>query len=407
VLPTSVQCQSSRGGIDICVDRAVHTAFLGLGIADYFDHMQAVVTSWLKDGAVLLKVDGIGNPNGGKWHSWEDFEAATRLVAELRRISESVFINLSTGTWPSPFWLHHSDTVWRGGHDHYFEGEGTERERWLTYRDYVTHMNVVSKSPLFPLSSLMTHGIIFAQDAWNLTHEEGHGKKEDTGRGTSFRHEVRTAFGSGTMLQELYVTPQLLTDANWDELAAAARWGKSAADVMADTHWVGGDPRKLEVYGWAAWKDADDVQGRPQRALLTLRNPSGRPASIEIDPEVVFELPLHARRSLELRSPFIDQEKSLLELSPGVKKTIDLAPFEVLVFDSAAPAISEWSRWAQRLKEVQGPLVFTAIAGGVLFWLFRPGGAAREAPAVVIDAAELRRRRLAAFEGAAAASSSG
>ena len=32
------------------------------------------------------------------------------------------------------------------------------------------------------------------------------------------------------------------------------KWSRSnAMDVLVDTHWVGGEPFKLEVYGWASW----------------------------------------------------------------------------------------------------------------------------------------------------------
>jgi hypothetical protein len=39
--------------------------------------------------------------------------------------------------------------------------------------------------------------------------------------------------------------------------------------------WVGGDPGKLEVYGWAAWS--------PAKAILTLRNPGDERQSMSID----------------------------------------------------------------------------------------------------------------------------
>jgi hypothetical protein len=36
--------------------------------------------------------------------------------------------------------------------------------------------------------------------------------------------EARSAAGSGTMLQEYYVTPALMGDFEWDALAEAAKW---------------------------------------------------------------------------------------------------------------------------------------------------------------------------------------
>ena len=72
----------------------------------------------------------------------------------------------------------------------------------------------------------------------------------------------------------MYITPSLLTDANWDDLAEAAKWSRANADVLKDTHWIGGDPAWLEVYGWASWT--------PRKGILVLRNPSDKQQTIRI-----------------------------------------------------------------------------------------------------------------------------
>jgi len=67
-----------------------------------------------------------------------------QLIREIRKKRPSIWINLSTGTWPSPFWLMHADCIWRRGHDHFFvkrdgKPEGAPREDWITYRDGQTY----------------------------------------------------------------------------------------------------------------------------------------------------------------------------------------------------------------------------------------------------------------------------
>ena len=71
-------------------------------------------------------------------------------------------------------------------------------------------------------------------------------------------------------------------------LAEAAKWSRANAEVLVDTHWVGGDPRWLEVYGWAAWT--------PEKAILTLRNPSDKAQDFQLDAAQAFELPAGAAR---------------------------------------------------------------------------------------------------------------
>ncbi len=265
-----------------------------------------------------FKFDGTGNADqvikGSPFSS--DFDAAIHLITDLRKLKPSIYINLTTGTYPSPFWLRYADSIWRGGYDTNFAGVGTKREQWITYRDADTYAGIVKQGSLFPLNSLMLHGIVYAQKAPGLS----------TDPGNDFRNEVHDYFGTGTQLQEMYITPSLLTKANWDDLAEAAKWSRRNAQVLKDTHWVGGDPKMLEVYGWAAWT--------PQKAILTLRNPSDKAQDFTLDIGPAFELPAGAARRYTAHSPWAsDAGQPATSLVAGAPHTFHLAPFEVLNLD--------------------------------------------------------------------------
>jgi hypothetical protein len=269
-------------------------------------------------GVNQFKFDGTGNANrvfpGSAFDS--DFDAAISLIGELRRERPGLFINLTTGTYPSPFWLRYADSTWRGGDDHSFAGVGPDRERWITYRDGATYEHIVLGGPLYPLNSLMLHGIIYARYAGGLA----------TDPENAFRDEVRSYFATGTQLQEMYITPALLTAGNWDDLAEAANWSRRHAGALVDTHWVGGDPLELEAYGWAAW--------RPGDAVLALRNPSDRPQTISLDIGRALELPAGAPRTYRARSPWkADADQPALTLRAGTRHEFALRPFEVLTYD--------------------------------------------------------------------------
>jgi hypothetical protein len=142
--------------------------------------------------------------------------------------------------------------------------------------------------------------------------------------------EIRSYFATGTCMQELHIDPSLMTDALWDALAEAAKWSRSNADVLADTHWVGGDPAKGEVYGWASWSK--------RKAILALRNPSDQPAEMSLDVARAFELPAIAPRQFALKSPWKeDAAKPAITVTAGQPYRFQLQPFEVLVWD-ATPA---------------------------------------------------------------------
>lgn len=286
----------------------------------YYAHFRDVCMEMVhKYGVNQFKFDGTGNADsvfpGSTFDS--DFSAALHLIGELRAVKPGIYINLTTGTYPSPFWLLYADSIWRGGEDDSVAGVGPYRERWITYRDADTYAEVVKAGPLYPLNSLMLHGMIYAQHHKHLNQDPNN----------DFRNEIRSYFGTGTQLQEMYITPSLLSQANWDDLAEAAKWSRSNADVLKDTHWVGGDPAWLEVYGWASWT--------PKKGILVLRNPSDKPQSIRIDIQDAFELPADAPQSYTAKSPWKDDAgKPAVELRAHLPHEFQLAPFEVLTLDA-------------------------------------------------------------------------
>ena len=285
----------------------------------YYDAFhRATLDLVTRQGVNQFKLDGTGNADkvfpGSRFNS--DFDAAIHLIADLRQARPDLFINLTTGTYPSPAWLIYADSIWRGGQDHAFTGVGSQRQRWMTYRDRETYQNIVVGGPLFPLNALMLHGVIYAQHAPGLSDDPGH----------DFTAEVHSYFGSGTSLQELYITPSLLTPANWDVLAETAKWSRANADVLRDTHWIGGDPGRLDVYGWAAWA--------PRKAIVTLRNPSDKLQSFALDVGRALELPAGAARTFTAHSPWkADTKQPARTFTAGQPVMLTLKPFEVVTLE--------------------------------------------------------------------------
>ena len=282
----------------------------------YADFHKATLGLVTDQGVNQFKLDGTGNADkvvaGSQFNS--DFDAAIHLIDDLRVANPNLFINVTTGTYPAPAWLIYADSIWRGGQDHAFTGVGTPRQRWMTYRDREEYQNIVVGGPLFPLNSVMLHGLIYAQHAPGLDTDPGH----------DFAAEVHSYFGSGTALQEMYITPKLLTKADWDTLGEAAKWSRNNADVLKDTHWIGGDPGRLDVYGWAAWS--------PRKAIITLRNPSDVAQSFALDVATALELPKGAKGTFTAKSLW-KGTKTALALSAGKPVTLNLKPFEVVTLE--------------------------------------------------------------------------
>jgi len=305
------------------VDRGFEVNRNGFSLAGdrYYARFGGICTRMMRDyGVNFFKFDGMGpgnNKTGGE-EFLQDIEALMRLAGELRELDPHLYVSATTGTWCTPYFLWHADSTWRCGNDMGFSGKGSKRQQWINYRDNQTYRNVVRQGPLYPLNSLMTQGIVHAR----------HGHAAELEKDIKdFADEVWSFFGSGTSLQELYIAPQLLTPEMWDILAEGIRWSRANADVLVDTHWVGGDPGRHQVYGWASWA--------PRKGILVLRNPDDAPAEISLDINDAFELPPGAPPKYRLTLQNSPGENAIpVEVSAGDPFVFSLDAFETAVFDA-------------------------------------------------------------------------
>jgi hypothetical protein len=228
-----------------------------------------------QDGVNYFKFDGFpsrcsdpahGHPTGDKYEQSAFVDAFIDSLKQLKAKDPNVFLNLTTGVWLSPWWLLHGDAVWRGEHDYGKEGTGAPVELNDNYVDGVIYRALRDKNLQFPVSHLMTHGIIKGRlDVIGHTSE--------TLR--NWQDRVAVNIGRGLLMQELYVTPEALSGEQADFLAKMLRWWRGNADVLERTHMVFGDPQKAEAYGYVHWKD--------NHLVLLLRNPSELAQSVTID----------------------------------------------------------------------------------------------------------------------------
>jgi len=296
---------------------------------NYYARFRDVCVKMIREyGLNYFKFDGIGTGDttaGADSEFASDVQALLRLIGELRQVKPNIFVNITTGTWPSPYWLWYGDSTWRAGSDWSTYGWGSKRQQQITYRDKETYRNVVTRAPLYPLNSIMTQGVMFAN----------HGLPDEV---NDLVDDIQAFFASGTNCQELYITPSLMQPEHWHALAEAAKWSRDNKDVLVDTHWVGGDPAEGQVYGWASWSK--------RKGILSLRNPCDKLGKIAIDISKVLELPEGAAQKYALRSACSTiasararpQKKDVAQgeimLSVGQEHTFELEPYEVIVFDA-------------------------------------------------------------------------
>ena len=297
---------------------------------EYFDAFVGRCSQMVKDyNMKYFKFDGISTHFHAKGPgNEEDAEGIIRVLNALRKKKGDLYINCTVGTWASPFWFRYADSVWRQENDFGTIGAGDKRDKWITYRDRLVHEVFVQGSPLMPINSMMTHGLMvtkFGPPACMPRDPE------------NVKKELRCATACGTSLQELYVDRDLM-NANggvlWDELAKGIKWIRRNADVLDDVHWVGGNPWNKEtnegaVYGWAAWNK--------NKATLALRNSSDQEKSLTGTLRSILDIPANVKGSITFKDSYDDQRT--LDGFSGSSVDIDkeisftLKPFEVLVYE--------------------------------------------------------------------------
>jgi hypothetical protein len=174
------------------------------------------------------------------------------------------------------------------------------------------------KGPLFPLNSLMTQGVSYSRKGM---------AGDPTFDSAGFKADVRAFFGSGTSLQELYIQPDKLTSADWTVLAEGAKWSRTNSDVFVDTHWIGGDPSRSEVYGYASWNS--------RKGIIMPRNPDDQAHEFTLRLPTVFELPPGASAKYTLQSPWPEEAVKLTVIAQAESAlTIALPPFAIFIYEA-------------------------------------------------------------------------
>ena len=265
-----VQWMKERGyetvGGEMCIAGERYKALLKKRIADFIRN----------DGAGYFKWDGIqfscSEPGHGHLPDVYSRRAVMEAVADLCRTARAegrdMFLNITSGTWLSPWWVKYADTIWMQGQDYGFADVPSisRRDQSTTYRDSVLFDDLRKHDFWFPVSSLMTHGVIKARVSPFTDPKEPLDK---------FVDEVVLYAARGIAMWELYISPDLLSDAEWDTEAAAIRWLKENFEILKTVEMIGGDPKRHEPYGY--------VHFQGSRGIIALRNPVIEPQTARIE----------------------------------------------------------------------------------------------------------------------------
>lgn len=273
-----------------------------------------------QDGVNYFKFDGFpsrcsdashGHPIGDKFEQSAFVDAFIESLKQLKANDPDVFLNLTSGVWLSPWWLLHGDAVWRGEHDYGTEGTGAPVELSDNYVDSVVYRALREKNLQFPVSYLMTHGII--KGKIDVIHHTSETLQQ-------WKDRVATSVGRGLLMQELYFTPKTLTSEQADFVAEMLKWWRPRANVLERTHMVFGDPQKSEAYGYVHWKD--------NQIILLLRNPSDTTQTLDLTQQT-----LRLSDTVKLSQEWTVVYSTISRAN--LTSSISLSPREVLLMESS------------------------------------------------------------------------
>jgi hypothetical protein len=249
---------------------------LCMGGKNYSSLFRKRVTDFVgKDGVGYFKWDGIqfscsepdhGHPVG-IFSRRAILDSVIAKCKAVRSINPETYLNITSGTWLSPWWVKYANQIWMQGADYGYADvpSFSERDAAITYKDFVLYDDFKNQDCWFPISNLMTHGIIKG----NLERLGGEDDPLD-----KFTNDVVFYVARGISMIELYISPDLLNEGEWNAIGGAINWAKDRYQVLSDTHMIGGDPTNRETYGYVHFKES--------RGILALRNPAITPTHVLI-----------------------------------------------------------------------------------------------------------------------------
>ncbi|MBD0825434.1 alpha-galactosidase [Aestuariibaculum marinum] len=235
-------------------------------------------------------------------------ERLMAIFKKMHKVNPDVFVAITNGAYLSPWWLQYIDVVWMINAGDAAEG-GTRTDE-LVYRDGVYYEIWNEENTKFPMSSLFNH----------------EPKKVKTGEDQSiFKDYLLMNISRGTGFIELYLKTDVLSDSDWDVVAEGLKWSEEVFPVFKNVKMHGGNPKKLDVYGYASWNE--------NQGYISIHNPSNekRTYIIKLDREIGLK---REKGIYTLSSPIEGDTTDLKSLySYGDSLQFELEPKEIRILN--------------------------------------------------------------------------
>ncbi len=310
-----------RQSLDICT-----------GAPKYIDALIDRMIGFMKDYNVnYFKLDGFsaqacrskkhGHPAGGKEEKgvyyytflWEQWLAG---FERLRAVNPDVYLNLTSYSHCSPWFLKWVDSVWlNNSADMYYEGDGSNLDQCLNYRDGRYYDYYVVRQQQFPASCIYNHEPCYGKKNYNPPLP-ARSHKTVCYTGEEFTKYLLMCMMRGTGFVELYYSPSMFDDEKWEINARILNWAEENFHILRHSEFFGGVPKNGECYGYAAFEEG--------KGYVIVRNPAGRPQKFTVPLEKYSLRGSHTLRTIYPEGGPTLNAAGALEL--------ELAPREIRLF---------------------------------------------------------------------------
>lgn len=310
-----------KRSMDICTGDPKYIRDLGKKMEEFVREFN--VTYFKIDGFAITpcRNKNHGHPVGGRkdmyfytflWEEW--LKAFDRIHA----VDDGVFLNLTSYSHCSPFFMRWADAIWiNNAGDMAYEGDGSDLDQCLNYRDGRYHDFAKVRQLQFPVAYIYNHEPCYAKKNYNPPlPNKAH--KTVTYTDAEFTKYLLGCMMRGSGFVELYFTPEMFDGKKWEIAAKVLTWAEENFDILKNANYFGGIPKDGDVYGYYAARGND--------VIFSLRNPSGVEKSYVLDNgELCFRD--DAFKALEIY-PNLGEEKSYAK---GEKMNISLSPREMKI----------------------------------------------------------------------------
>ncbi len=307
------------------VGHTPNDAMMDIAGPKYSALLEKRTTDFARQGVGYFKWDGIqfssSEPGNGHPVGYLSRRAALEsLFAKckaVRAVNPHEFLNITSGTWMSPWWLQYANQIWMQGADYGFADVPSvnERDGAVTYKDFVLYDDFHNQDVWFPVGNLMTHGIIKG------SLETVGGKDDPLDK---FTDDVAFYFGRGVTMYELYISPDILNSGEWNALSKSLAWAKDRFDILNKTYMIGGDPTRGEAYGY--------VHFRADSGIIAIRNPQmeSQQITMQLSPSQGLEA---SASNLVLERIYPTHWISPQLYSAGAAITVPLQGYEAAIYE--------------------------------------------------------------------------